>query len=89
MREEGDRRAERSQGGRFHLSYFGIYYIVYVPPMTWQFFGMYHVFAWVMRSSLVQEPGQDAEEEELAFAADVAAYFSKSRQVGPLVGDSV
>lgn len=29
-----------------------------------------------------QEPGQDAEDEDLAFAADVAAYFSKARQVG-------
>lgn len=28
------------------------------------------------------EPGQEAEEDDLAFAADVAVYFSKARQVG-------
>ena len=27
------------------------------------------------------EPGQDAEDDDLAFAADVAVYFSKARQV--------
>lgn len=40
------------------------------------------------------EPGQDAEEQDLEFAADVAAYFSKDRQVcgsgsGRLVGWSI
>lgn len=28
------------------------------------------------------QPGQEVEDEDLAFAADIAAYFSKGRQVG-------